>query len=207
MSHDVAKIAEAISRPRIDPRKFAEIAVVTAVAVDGEGVHVDVTTAEGLPETAALASPYAGPGYGMHFPIDLDEAVILVVPDGVYNAGARVVGRVWDAGDPPPGDVLDNPEDVVLVVKPGQSLRVVMTRGGDAIIEPRDDGAVRLGGGAAPERPVQTTDDGAVLLAALDSAIETLTTALDPSVSALTAFKAALVAAGWPRGATTVTAR
>lgn len=145
MTRDLAKISKALERPGIDPRKFVELAIVTTVAVDSNGVHADVLTSDGLPETAALVTPYGGPGYGFYGPIDLDDAILLAIPDGKYNAGARVVGRVWDAGSPPPEEVSAHPDDVALVVKPGQTIRIVVSGGGNAVIEARDGGKLLLG--------------------------------------------------------------
>lgn len=156
--HDVAKIASAVSRPGIDPRRFVDIGVVTAVDVTAEGVHVDFTTMDGIPESAALAPPYAGPGYGVHFPIELDDAVVLGLPDGVFDAGARVIGKTWDSGEPPPQDVIDHPEDVVLVVKPGQSVRIIVSGGGDVVLEPRDGGKVLHGGDDADDPIIRRSD-------------------------------------------------
>lgn len=155
---DVAKIANSLSRPGIDPRKFVDVGVVTAVDVTSEGAHVDVTTSEGLHETAQVSPPYGGPGYGLHLPIDLDDAVVLGLPDGVFDAGARVIGRTWDAGEPPPQDAIDHPEDVVLVVKPGQSVRIIVSGGGNVVIEPRDGGKVLHGGEDADDPVIRRSD-------------------------------------------------
>lgn len=160
---DVAKSANALSRPGIDPRKFVDLGIITAVDVTAAGVHVDVTTIDGVQETAAVAPLYGGPSYGLHLPIDLDRTALLAVPDGKFNLGARVIGTVWDAGDPPPQDVIDNPDDVVLVVKPGQKLRVIVTGGGDVVLEPRDGGKVRIGDEDANDPFARKSDLAAVV--------------------------------------------
>lgn len=172
MKRDVAKIAAALERPGIDPRKFVELAVVTAVAVDGRGVHCDVTTAEGIPETVALAPPYGGPGYGFYGPIQIDDAIVIAMPDGKYNAGGRIVGRIWDPGSPPPAEASAHPEDVALVVRPGQSIRIVVSGGGDAVIEARDGGSVVLGAEAATAAALSSVD-GRDLIAAITAALAT----------------------------------
>ena len=207
MTRDVAKISKAIERPGIDPRKFVDLAIVTTVAVDSNGVHADVLTSEGQPETAALVTPYGGPGYGFYGPIDLDDAVLLAVPDGKYNAGARVVGRVWDAGSPPPAEVGAHPDDVALVVKPGQTIRVVVSGGGNAVIEARDGGKLLLGAESASD-PALGTIDGSDFMAALAAAIATApTTGAQALVALQTALQGLPPAAGshaghpWPVGA------
>lgn len=164
MGHDVAKISEAISRPGIDPRKFVDLAVVTTVAVAGDGVHADVTTVDGMHETAALTTPYGGAGYGFYAPIQLDDFVLLAVPDGKYNAGARIIGRIWDPGSPPPAEVTAHPEDVALVVRPGQTIRIVVSGGGDIVLTARDGGKILAGDDDADD-PVMRKSDVAAFIA------------------------------------------
>lgn len=142
MQHDVAKIAKALERPGIDPRKFVDLAIVTTVAVDASGVHADVITSEGLPETVALAPPYGGPGYGFYGPLDPDDAILIAMPDGKFDAGGRIIGRIWDPGSPPPAEVAAHPEDVAIVIKPGQQIRIVVSGGGDVVITARDGGKI-----------------------------------------------------------------
>lgn len=192
MSGDVAKMASALERPGIDPRKFVDLAVVTHVAVGMDGIHADVETITGIVETTALAPPYSGPGFGLYLPIDVDDFVVLAMPDGMFNAGGRIVGRTWDTGTPPPAEVVDHPEDVALVVKPGQTIRIIVSGGGDAVIEARDGGKVKLGSEDADEPPMTKTDGGD-MIRALEAAILTLVS--NPlGAAALTAFKTALQA-------------
>lgn len=211
---DVAKASQALSRPGIDPRKFVDIGIVSAIAVGEDGVHADITTFEGQEETVALSPPYAGAGYGLHLPIDLDHAVIVAVPDGKWNAGGRVIGATWDRGSPPPTEITDNPDDVVLVVKPGQSLRIFVRGGGDVVINcegggdveiSASGGKVRAGAGGIESPPMKVTD-GNNFMTALAAAITTLTPA-PVSQAALTALQAALQLISWPTGATSVTVR
>ncbi len=188
MGHDVAKISAAVERPGIDPRKFVEIAIVDAVAVAADGVHCDVITADGLPETATLVTPYGGPGYGIYGPIQIDDAVLLALPDGKFNAGARIVGRIWDPGSPPPAEVTSHPEDVAIVVRPGQTIRIVVSGGGNAVVESRDGGLVLLGDETADD-PAQGASDGGDFMSALSAAILTAPTT---GAQALTALRTAL---------------
>lgn len=188
MGHDVAKIAEALARPGIDPRKFVELAIVTAVAVDSSGVHCDVITADGLHETVALAPSYGGPGYGTYEPIQLDDAVLIAVPDGKFNAGGRVIGRIWDRGSPPPAEVTAHPEDVAIVVRPGQTIRIVVSGGGNVVIEARDGGRVLLGDETASD-PAVGASIGNDFAAAIAAAIATSPTT---GIQALTALANAL---------------
>lgn len=179
---DVARASEALSRPGIDPRDFVQLAIVEAVAVNSDGVYIDVRTAHGQPETATLSAPYGGNGYGLHLPIELDETVVLALPYGSFNAGARVIGRNWDPGDAPPTEAIDHPEDVVLVVRPGQSVRVIVKGGGDVIFDPRDGGKIKHGGEDADDPLVRKSDLDSVV-AKLNSLIAKFTAHVHPGVT------------------------
>jgi hypothetical protein len=204
---DVAKIAAALERPGIDPRKFVELAVITAVAVDGQGVHADVITADGLHETVALAPPYGGAGYGFYGPLQLDDAVLIAMPDGKHNAGGRIIGRIWDPGSPPPAEVSAHPEDVAIVVRPGQTIRIRVSGGGNAVIDASDGGHVLLGDDGADD-PALGSSDGQDFMLALAAAIGS-SSGNPPGAAALSALANALQSlppgphAGkkWPVGA------
>lgn len=146
---DVSRVAAAVRSPGIDTRTWTSLAVVTAVHVDeAEGTFVDVTL---LPsrreETARAGCAYAGPGFGLHAPVDVDDEVLVAAPEGDPDHGLVVVARLHSASDPPPQQVVDHPADVVLVVKPGQSVRLVVEGGGHVILTAGDGGSqVRLGG-------------------------------------------------------------
>jgi len=129
---DVVRMSEALSRPGIDPRIWAAEALVRAVHVDPEhGVLVDVTILpDGIEETARLAPIYAGSGWGLHLPVKVDDTVLVVAPHGNSDYGLEVVARRWEKADPPPASVAQYPDDVVLHVEPGRSLRVVVTGAG-----------------------------------------------------------------------------
>lgn len=203
MSPDIAKIAEAISRPGIDPRKHVELGVVVASSVSADGAIYDVVTADGSHETVALSPVYGGPGYGLYAPVELDDTVLIAVPYGAPNAGGRIVGRLWDPGAAPPQDAIDNQDDLVIVVKPGRKIRIVVSGGGDAVIEARDGGHVLLGGEDASDA-VQIRADGTTFLNALTAAIGTSPTT---GVQALTALRTQLQNVGWPVGADRVRAK
>lgn len=209
---DVAKASEAVSRPGIDPRMFVDLAIVTHVLVDADGCHYDLTTIGGINETAALSPPYGGNGYGLYLPIFVDEFVTLAVPDGKFNAGARVVGATWDPGTPPPQEAIDNPDDVALVVRPGQTIRIIVSGGGNAVIEARDDGKVKIGSEDA-DSPALNAIDGADFIRALQAAIATppvTGSGTEALVNLLTQLQGLPVTAGshagsaWPVGATKV---
>lgn len=180
---DVARMAEGFSRPGIDPRTWSTIALVTAVEVTAAGTYVRITTIGGIVETAAVVTQYGGPGYGLYCPVAVNDWVLIEVPEGDWNAGARVVAQVVDAGNPPPAEAMAHPEDVALVVKPGQSIRIVVSGGGDAIVEARDGGSVKLGGEDATRGVARASDTVALSTAqalALQTALDARYTVLNP---------------------------
>lgn len=180
---DVAKIAEGLSRPGIDPRDFAKIAIVDAVSVGDDGVYLDVRQIpDGNPETVAVSPPYGGRGYGLHLPVDIDEEVVVTFPGGAPDAGGRAVGRTWDKGYRPPQEAIDHPDDVVLVVKPGQRLHVVVSGGGDAVIETRDGGRI-LHGDEDADDPVIRLSDIVPIVNKLNSLIAKHNTHVHPGVT------------------------
>jgi len=99
-----------------------------------------------IEETARLVAPYNGSGYGLHLPVLVDDEVLVLAPMGEPDYGLIALPTSWDEADPPPQDVVDNPTDVVLVVKKDTSIRIVLEGSGNAVIEPRGSGIVKLGG-------------------------------------------------------------
>jgi hypothetical protein len=156
---DVARIAEAISRPGIDPRSHVTLAVVDAVKVTAVGVYCDVTTIHGLEETASYAPVYGGASFGFHAPIEEGSFVVIAIPEGEHATGARIIAHVWDQGQPPPQVVVDHPTDVALVVKRGQTMRIVCSGGGNIVIQAEDDGTVLLGNEAADRGAARIDDE------------------------------------------------
>jgi hypothetical protein len=145
---DVQRMSKAFERPGIDTRVWACRAVVTKIVIDRDhGVLLDVTLLpDETPETAKLAPMYAGAGFGFYLPVRVDDEVLVVAPMGSPDNGLEAYPRVWDGADPPPRDVVDNPEDVLLHIRPGKNLRIVTEGAGKVVIDPRDTGVVELGG-------------------------------------------------------------
>lgn len=146
---DMGRISAAVSRPGIDPRVWVSLAVVTAVKVDPvHGILVDVLLLPSrVPETARVASVYAGPGFGLYFPIDVDDEVIVEAPEGNLDAGLVVTPRLWGEGTgAPPADAATSPTDLILLVKPDATLRIATLGHGNIVIHPRGDGKLKLGG-------------------------------------------------------------
>lgn len=145
---DMNRISNAVSRPGIDPRIWAAKAVVLAVVVDPEaGYFADIMIVpDEIPATAAIAPGYAGNGFGFFLPVEVDDMVIVVAPNGDPDAGLVIVARNWDRADPPPADVAEHPTDLLLQAKEGKTIRLVTTGAGHVVIDARGSGEVRLGG-------------------------------------------------------------
>lgn len=128
---DVHMISKALSRPGIDPRMWISCGYVQAVSKTDQGTFVDVVIAPHLdPYTCRVGEVYAGVGHGMSFPMSVDDEVLVALPNGDPNEGGVVICRLHSASDPPPSEVEDNPDDVVLHVQDGQSMTVVVESGG-----------------------------------------------------------------------------
>lgn len=150
-SPDMQRMGEALGRPGIDPRLWVSLAVVEKVVIDPDhGVLVDVLLLPSqLHETARVATLYAGSGFGLYLPLEVDDEVVVVAPSGEPDQGLVVMPRLWSQADPPPPDAATHSSDLLLVAKTGATVRVVTGGGGSIILDPRGSGEVLLGDGAA----------------------------------------------------------
>lgn len=149
---DTGRLGKALSRPGMDPRVHVQTAFVTAVHLDPEhGYFVDITLMpSGVEETARVAPVYAGSGFGIFLPVQIDDEVVVVTPHGDPNAGLLVIARPWDNGTPPPADAANHPDDLLILAKDSANIRIVTGGSGNVIIEPRGAGQVQLGQEDAP---------------------------------------------------------
>lgn len=152
---DVGRIAEAVSRPGIDPRIWCSLCAVDKVVIDDDGMFADVHilstatidddgNAIAQKETVRVAPSYAGDGFGLYMPIQEGDEVVVVWPDGNPDHGGILVSRLWSASDPPPGTAKDNANDVLLMAKKDINVRIV-TQGGGNVVLKVEDGKVLLG--------------------------------------------------------------
>lgn len=199
---DMLRIGAAIERPGIDPRTWTTLAMVTAIDVTAKGVYCDFTTLLGIEDTAAYAPIYGGAGYGLYLPLRVEDWVLVAVPEGDWNAGARIIARVWDEGDPPPDVVAAHPQDLALVVYPGSAIRII-TNNGPIVLEANGSGLVKLGdegairGVARLADAVGTTPTTALALAAA------LQTAMDARYTIANPLVPVTIPSGTPIGAIT----
>ena len=141
---DVNRIAKAMERPGIDPRTWQSLAYVTAFHIDEEGPLVDVIIVpDNIPETARIGAEYAGPGFGIYCPLEVDTEVVIGFPCGDPDEGLVVLRRLWSKSDPPPQLAQDNPEDLLILAKAGANIRIV-TQGGTVLIHDVDGAPVEL---------------------------------------------------------------
>lgn len=142
---DFAAMGRVLARPGMDPRSWCSLAIVQSVVVDeAEGVFCDVLLMPSKRrETARLGAAYAGSGWGLYAPPMVDDEVLVSAPSGDPAQGLVITSRLWSPADVPPADAAAHPEDVLLTVRPGKSLRLVVSGGGKVIL-----------GSAAASQPV-----------------------------------------------------
>jgi hypothetical protein len=141
-------MGNAMMRPGIDPRVWVSQAIVLKVVIDtSSGVFADVKLLPGGQlETARVSSIYAGPGFGLYLPLDVDDEVTIFAPNGDPDSGLVVLPRLWGGGDPPPAEIGDRPNDLLLFTKESATLRLVVSGSGSIVLDPRGSGKVKLGG-------------------------------------------------------------
>lgn len=172
---DTSRLGKALARPGMDTRTWVSLAIIKSVHVDAaEGVFCDVLLMPARRQvTARLGTGYAGNGFGFYTPVTVDDEVLVEAPNGDPDQGLVVTQRLHSASDPPPQDVVDNPEDVLLHIQAGKSIRIVTEGEGDVIIDARGSGVVKLGdedatrGVARIHDAVAVTTTGAVALQAM----------------------------------------
>lgn len=143
---DTGRLAKALQRPGIDTRTWVSLASVKEIQVEADGAYADVELMPGLqPETARVAVPYAGPGFGDWNPIGVDDEVVIVFPDGMPDAGGVIIARLYSPSDPVPDEAVAHPDDRLIRVKSGQSLRIIVEEGGNLFLGSGDatDGEVK----------------------------------------------------------------
>lgn len=179
---DMARMANALSRPGIDPRIWISYGVLTSEPYiemrDGQqDVLVDVTLLpSGDQETARVGAAYAGNGFGLYMPLHADDEVLVLAPSGDPDQGLVIAQRLWSPADPPPQEVATNPEDVTLVVEAEKSLRLNVKGAGNVVIS-AEDGKVKLG-----------SENATKGVARVDDAVQVTITIADFLVAGLTAI-------------------
>lgn len=147
-SIDTERLANAVSRPGIDPRIWVSYAVLMSdpalnTDVDGQDVFADIMLLpSGTVETARVGTIYAGNGFGFYAPLYKDDEVLVVAPSGDPDEGLVITQRFWSPADPPPEGL--NIEELTLVLQEGKNLRI-KAQGGGNIYLTVDTGKVYIG--------------------------------------------------------------
>lgn len=133
---DTGRLGQAVKFPGIDPRLWLTLAVVRELGVDPEhGVFADISLIpSGDKETALVGSAYTGNGYGAWAPLQADDLVLVAIPRGDPAMGPIIICRLWSGSDRPPAELGasngdDPPTNPVVVVGPGQTLKVICRPG------------------------------------------------------------------------------
>jgi hypothetical protein len=139
-SIDVSRLADAVSRPGIDPRVWVSYAIVQSepvveTAQGQQDVFVDVLLVPTMqPDTARLCADYAGNGFGLYAPLHKDDEVVVIAPSGDPDEGLVIARRCWSPSDLPPAEAGQFPDDVLLVVEPGKNVRITTSGGGKVFL-------------------------------------------------------------------------
>lgn len=134
---DVGRLGKAVSYPGIDPRVWASYGLVKSFKVTtNEGVFatVKLMPSETL-VSARVGAVYAGNGFGIYAPLEIDDEVLVTCPLGDFNEGATIVARMWSAADKPPAIAGTSSRDVVIHVKSGQTLRIIASGSGKVVVD------------------------------------------------------------------------
>ncbi len=154
------------ARPGADTRVWLTYAIIKELGYDPTcGVFADVQLQPtGEIETVLVGGPFAGEGFGLWFPLEVDDTVVVGMPLGDSAWGPVLLSRVWNSGDRPPlptdldwaprAAQLEPPTDVWLRAKAGQAIKIRaqgadidirVEATGDIVIENLGTGKVKLG--------------------------------------------------------------
>lgn len=174
---DTERLANAVSRPGIDPRIWISYAVLmTEPYVETTEGQQDVVAdvmllPSGMIETARVSAIYAGNGFGLYAPLHIDDEVLVLAPSGDPDEGMVITQRLWSPADLPPVELAENTEDVLLVVETDKNLRI-KTLGAGNVILAVDTGKVFLGA----ETGTEPAAKGTSLKGYLDSLVTSIQT-------------------------------
>lgn len=204
---DMARMANALSRPGIDPRIWISYGVLTSepyieMRNGQQDVLVDVTLLpSGDQETARVGAAYAGNGFGLYMPLHEDDEVLVLAPSGDPDQGLVIAQRLWSPADPPPQEVATHPEDVTLVVEAEKNLRLNVKGAGNVVIS-AEEGKVKLGSESATKgvaRVDDTTTNGALSVTAVGPVVTLTYTPASGTPQAITlTFPDPVLAVGGP---------
>jgi hypothetical protein len=137
---DVNRLAQAVSRPGIDPRTWYSIAyAVDESVISKKGQFVDVLLSPSLtPVTCYVPADYAGNGFGSYRKVHKDDELLIGIPDGDSNNGGVVEERMWSEIDPPPAEAIANPDDIIDRIEDAKHYRLITAKGGKTYLKSDD---------------------------------------------------------------------
>lgn len=209
-----SNMREFVRSPGIDTRYWIKLAHVDNVVVDPEeGVFADVTLQpESQTVTAFVGSPYAGDGFGFYAPIQVDDLVLVAIPDGETDAGSWVISRAWNSADKPLAESMgetQTPESgasgqyeagelVALRNKRDTNLKLVTSGTGKVTVQAEGSGEIKILSDTGlinmqgASQPFVRGDTYADALASHLDAIDALTAALSTAIAAISAYANAI---------------
>lgn len=128
------------------------VGIVTAIKIRREGIFVELTGALGEELVGRPAQP-CGNDYGLYIPIDVDDTVIYVCPEGDPGDGVWVIGRFFEEAEKVPQQIVDAGDTAEQWVAKEQRQLVLQTRKGNLRLN------VKVDGGSSQ---IQVADEGTI---------------------------------------------
>lgn len=184
---DVQRLAAALRGPDNDTRCWVSLAIALddSQVDEKHGVFVDVRLMPTEEEyTARVGAIYAGDGFGIYARIRKDDELAVLLPSGNATEGIVAISRLWSQADKPPttdpASIEANPDDLIIVVEPGNNMRVKLTGGGQYIMD--------VGGNQfiVKDDKIEHGKDGAADKAVLDSLLQGQLTDIKGALDTLT---------------------
>lgn len=98
---------------------------VVEIHADVDGIFLDVDFGpDEEPISCEWINLYAGKDFGLYLPVSIGDYVTVFIPDGDTCGRPFSFGVMNDEEVTIPQDVLDNPDDVWLIMKEGQNVRI-----------------------------------------------------------------------------------
>lgn len=140
---NTAQMAQALSYPGIDPRRWCDQGVAVSDPVtEASGTYIDVRLNSGGVQTCRVVQLWSGIGCGSHVPIEKDDQVALIIPGGNVRAGVLAIGALSNAVDVVEDATVENPQDYRFTFKAGR--KVVLKSLGNVATLTFDDGSITL---------------------------------------------------------------
>jgi phage baseplate assembly protein gpV len=140
---NVAQMAQALSYPGIDPRRWCDQGLAVSDPVtEASGTYIEVRLNSGGVQTCRVVQMWGGVGCGAHVPIEKDDQVALLIPGGNVRAGVLALGALSNGVDVVDEDTVANPQDYRFTFKAGR--KVVLKSIGNVATLTFDDGSIVL---------------------------------------------------------------